>query len=335
MAEGEWIIMIQKNDAINYLNTGRNYIVNRFPFLKNKSFRLDKSLETGRGYTNNDAYGVHGIRIGVKEIVDCESQYISDFTFMKAFVSEFHEGYGHCDLIQNGFEKSDDLYSVIALNHYACLSSNSYYNGKNLNNYFHQSHEIAAQYLGIKSCYEFSKNLFGEEKAKQLICDYVNERIRLHSEFVDFKNGKPYESVQSILDEFNHTFNKSIHKHKEFDTKVALREPSSFGYYFHNHPNEVNSKLVSLRRDGIIQDVMMTSIYLHEEDPNDILRNRVPVFGNKNLYIGRAFDFGNDMKKHFRGKIFDLAELTPTDRFLQDDEVSDNVQKSDDEDQPQ
>lgn len=189
-----------------------------------------------------------------------------------ALVSGMHEIMGHCKQINVCFHQNNSVSKVVALNRFACKASDTYYYGKGLSAYYKQPYEIVAQYAGIYHSYAGLKARFGSNQANDMICNYVNDRISKGSEFISYRQGKPYTDVKSILDEFQSTFEHRVYEHRALDRTVAMQEPSAYASYFSKNPNVGQQTYVSLCRNGVKQDLMLTSIYLREEDKNDRLR---------------------------------------------------------------
>ena len=238
--------------------------------------KFDDSESVFNGSIEDDLDVIPHLSVGSLEIEHALNDNVSDLDMTAAVVTEFHEILGHGSQILNEFRSGDTLSKVLAMNHFACKSSANYEYGERLASYYKQPKEIAAQYVGLYHTREFLGNVFGGEKANEMVCEYVNYRIKHDSEFIGFRKGKPYENVDDILDEFQHVFEKRVYEHRPLDREAAMQEPSPYADYFKSHEQPMQQTYVSLCRNGVKQDLMMTSIYLYQEDKNDRLRSMYP-----------------------------------------------------------
>ena len=151
---------------------------------------LDSDLEVGMGsFSEKNCV----VGVGIKEFREHPYDEFSDYKVTEGIVSLFHEVCGHG--LQNivEFRKTTDTSRVLARSDYACNASEKYYgyvydpvtiDGVNYvrqrmtKQYFDHPHELAAEYAGIKMGYSFLSSVYDKEKANEMICGYVNERVK-------------------------------------------------------------------------------------------------------------------------------------------------------------
>lgn len=293
---------MRSSDANNYWLLAKKYLYNRYSFLSSNTLVLDTTglYSFGSGSTIDDDQG-RIMRVFVGCVNNDVDGSISDYDFMKPLVGMFHEVSGHCCQIEYQFHGGDKLSQVLAANHYACKTCDEYYMGnrerKGYLNYWFQPKEIAAQYAGIDNAYVFCKYIFGEERANNLICNYVNNRISEGTEFIGFKGkNERYMNVNDILDAFDDVFQKSIHRHRVFDhVKAVIELYSEYGSYVRKHMDMfttmfgmVNVSPVGRERDGAYQDVLMASVYLQERESHGLWR--LKALSSQRDVLDRAFE---------------------------------------------
>lgn len=275
-------MILKKEDAISKLNVAYQVLLNTTNGLSSENFYLDDNVELGQGSCAFDNYGqVKHCYVGIKELVEKpDDSDISNFEFMLPFVGMFHEVCGHVYQYRYEYMKDTSLAKILCMNSLASAVAKGRTDdsvsifGKG--SYWHQINEIAAQYAGIKNAYEYLK-MDMPDKAESLICEYVNTRIKNHSEFIDFKNGKPYKNVDDILFAFNDKFNKEVYKHRHVDLTATYADPTLplSVYMAVKHGTKGKEDLwIKFELNGVSQDKMLTYIYLREEDSNEYLQQR-------------------------------------------------------------
>ena len=218
-----------------------------------------------------DEYGI--VTDAVVGIRECVSSDRLPYLYMTAgIVSIMHETMGHCNQILNMFHETDSLSKALAMNHFACKASDEYQYGKNGRQYFRQPKEIAAQYVGIKCGYDVLTDAYGNQEANRMICDYVNYRIRQNSEFIGFRQTKPYTTVDDILKAFQNVFEKRVYEHRSLSGTRAKEELSPYAFFFSENNMPSCRSYLSRCMNGAKQDLMLASIYFYQEDKNDRYR---------------------------------------------------------------
>ena len=176
-------------EAFSLMRRGANSLPLRF-YKNVYSIMFDDKMKVGSGFfsENEDV-----VKIGIKEFAEHPNDEFSDYKVTEGIVSLFHEVCGHG--LQNivEFRKTTDTSRVLARSDYACNASEKYYgyvydpvtiDGVNYvrqrmtKQYFDHPHELAAEYAGIKMGYSFLSSVYDKEKANEMICGYVNERVK-------------------------------------------------------------------------------------------------------------------------------------------------------------
>lgn len=188
---------------------------------KNVAFELADDMTVHKSIVRDEC-DVTVVYAGVREFVEQSNENVNDFEFTMALVGLYHEKQ-HVDHKLKLFHERNIDARCLAVNYYADASSPSYYDA----NYWHNPREVDAQRTGVMSAYIHCSKLFGEFEANRLICNYVNERIARDSEFIGYKDGKPYDNIDDIVDAFDEAFQHAKHCHREYnpdDAKVVLQK---------------------------------------------------------------------------------------------------------------
>lgn len=249
---------------------------------------IDKNSSVSNTVTDDSPYSI-SFNICMKEFSDDLNKDWPVEQAMVPIVGLFHEVCGHGGQIKREFSKNSELSKVLALNHYACKASNSYYgivNGDVTRQYYSQPKEIAAQYMGIKCAYKFLSQEYSEAEANDMLCKYVNYRMKNDSECI--ATGKRYTNIDDVLSDFDKEFKKQIYAHR----KYTLNDNYDM-LALYSKSRDLGSKLkirVASCQNGMKQDWMMASIYLDETDKNDRIKTK-PVFKNINMSVSEAFGY--------------------------------------------
>lgn len=199
-------------------------------------------------------------------------KYIPDQQFVTAICAIHHEA-AHCYRATVTYQQAEPTQNDIDLtiNHISKIGNPYYYlqNG----NYFINPNEIDAEYHGIKWTYQYLKNEFPnltDRDCENLTLDYVNHCIADFSYWIPSDHGKPYASLDTVYQSFQHAYNHS---------KTAQRWYFC-GAYRHTHDEAMNFMLEPKHRfffdtfldhpHGIPQDKAIASIVclLHPECQN-------------------------------------------------------------------
>ena len=136
--------------------------------------------------------------------------------------------------------------------------------------HFEHPHEIATQYAGIYCSYQFLCREYSTKDVSDMICDYVNERIELKSEFG--LSDKKYTSVETILDDMNKAFRQSVSQHREYEH--SKRNPDMLVQLARRQKNPDIVTKVERCGNGLRQDFMMAAVYLKVVDKTRVLQNQ-------------------------------------------------------------
>lgn len=217
--------------------------------------------------------GKYIFKIGTRELEQSRTAEFLIEDAMHPVIGLFHEVYGHGGQQHYEFQKDTSLSEILALNHYACHSSWNYYGfpeGKIEDQYFKQPHEIAAQYVGIFYAYQFLSKEYSERDANEMICSYVNGRIKINSEFIEGK--KEYKKVQAVLEDMDETFRRSIFKHRNYEH--SRENPDLLVAFSDLIQNQGLITRVEKCVNGLKQDHMMAAVYMKYKDVSGLLRRQ-------------------------------------------------------------
>lgn len=187
-------------------------------------------------------------------------------------------------------------------------------------NYWMNPREIDAQYAGILGAYDYCEAQFGHDEAERLLCDYQNTRIRngkkvnglFHRhrkpDYLDFQNGKPYESSDEIFDAMDVELEKSFHAHRIYDIKSAAKNPvQNRSVLFFQKNAKISHEMDYLKcftscQDGYLQDKMLTAIFLSDPEYHRYYQSRFESIADMDLSIETVF---HDAMRLERGRELD------------------------------
>lgn len=185
-----------------------------------------------------------------------------------------------------------NLSKVLALNSFACESSDYYYFGKGVvssKSYWNQPYEIAAQYAGIRSAYSFLEMQYGSKDANHMICDYQNYRVSTGYSFV--RRLLPYHDVSDILSDLNRKFQKCANIHRNYDVSELLELPygpsNSVFQYASFRQNSYYTNCMQYCPYGLKQDSMLIASHLRVSGERQFLKQ--PVFRDLDLDVDIVF----------------------------------------------
>lgn len=294
---------VTKGYANFVLDKARAFLLKKYDFLDEKHFWLDKDKSIGDGGTYIDDYGcLKRVYVGTSQLQGDVDENVPAEAMMIPLAGLFHEVCGHCNQFYGQFFKGGDLARVLAYSHYACECSYAYYNVNDFDKYRQHPHEIAAQYSGVKACYEFCSAVYGEVKANDLMCCYLNFRVKNDSEFV--VTDKKYVFVNEFLDDISNQFEQSLHRRRSFPLTGVLCMDVLQDYVNADMNRVSNLQKIHRCKDGFLQDQMLTAIYLQVEDKNGWLEDNLEVFRQNHLSFDGLFKFSVFRKKE---KLCDMS----------------------------
>lgn len=247
-------------------------------------------FDPGRTVNDSSTNWVDGrvdFNIGIKELVECPDREYSTAEAMVPIVGFFHEVCGHGGQFLMEFNKKCPLSEVLAVNYVACKGSPYYYgffNGKAYPWHFKHPHEIAAQYIGIKSAYAFlSDEWKNGDDALDALSEYVRYRAELGCEFV--KPRKEYENVDAMLSDFNDAFYRGVFSHHEYDMTKASVDALHIFAAKRSKPTHLTS--VERCLGGRKQDRMMAIAFLDVFDGRGEFAS-IPALSSVDLHSDEA-----------------------------------------------
>lgn len=245
-----------------------------------------------------------------------------------------HETFGHAIQCSQVHFDNTDLAKVLALNYYACQGSCAYYGFRPLyngeegtedeekligNRYWNQPHEIAAQYAGIKSAYWLVSNKYGDTEAENMLCEYVNHRIELDSEFIKPRRlFRGYYSLDQVYDAFEKKFQQSMKNPREYT--LASDFASDFKGYLgiKVFADGRGSLLNAVRsKNPVMQDIAMAYAHYHMRRYDAWIMDEISCFENFKFddYSARTF-MDNAIQQHLADIKRQKARLEQLDDYI-------------------
>lgn len=254
---------------------------------------FDTSMSMLDARHQNKSY-IQEFTIGVRELLVTSTAEYPMKEAMIPIVNLFHEVLGHGGQLEREFNRNMPISKVLALNYYACQGSNYYYEGFgpfDSTQYWNQPHEIAAQYIGIKSAYCYLSQKWGQEMATEAICAYESFRQDNKCAFLD--NTKRYTDVENILTDLNEKFQKCVYMNRHYSHMAAKRFPADSLLHLAVMKNDFSYiNRVERCHNGLKLDWMMTSAYVWHRDYNHVIREK-PVFADMILDPDEVFRYWN------------------------------------------
>lgn len=287
----------------------------------------------GAGHTvyDDDDDSISVIEIGSMGLEGIRDVDVEVSEVMLCVVAAFHEVCGHALQHDRIFDMDTDLASILALNHYACISSKYYYGLRGACNksafgnhpiqqYYEQPIEIAAQYMGLRSAYSWLSGQFGNDDALTMVKDYLEYRISHHSECLSEVDED--WTMEDILDAFDVKFRESIHKHRDYGNGKNKNDDLS------KSPMASYGRMVAVMPDGLKQDWMLASVSVGRmENRNDVLLRK--AFSRLDMNPANAFGLFSKPRVKSRG--VSLRQLDPELDLLLDDAKPENQYEAGDE----
>ncbi len=236
---------------------------------------LSKDDSIGSGFS--DGVCPDDIVIGVNGISNNVFP-VNERKFISALVAIYHE-IRHVEQYYNLRHQDTDFGKQLAISHKAFVANPSYAE----DNYPYNPCEIDAERFGVTKAYEFCVSNFGEQKANDLLCKYVNFSVKHNISFVYPYNKVKYTDIIDILDDFDEAYDRSIHHTRSYDinkglikhdiTALFLMQNLSYKHYFKSE------------QDGQLQDKQMAVVAMYWAGYSD---DRIPVL--ENLSFSSVFD---------------------------------------------
>ena len=281
------------------------------PYFGSISLDFNETVMLGHTFDNGSSPLIFSI--GVREIVESPSEKVPIGKAMVPIVNLFHEVCGHGGQLLEEFQKTNALSLTLAMNYYACFSSSCYYgfdtHDRVCSRYFHQPHEVAAQYMGIKSAFDYLCSVVDKDMAEYMMLSYVDYRLKNQSEFID---AMPQErTVESVLNAFSDRYVRDVYRQREYDVMSGFDMKSNLfakverGSKFAEHQDFLHlySDSVGVRslpgrvkacKSGFKQDAMMVSAFLVCDKGLRECVLSLPVFEGSNMNPANIFkQFGH------------------------------------------
>ena len=240
----------------------------------------------------DDRFGER-ISVGIKEFISDLSGKMPMGKALVPVVGLYHEVCGHGGQTCLQFQKTDDLSLSLALNKYACSCSSYYYEGFGADKskqYWNQPYEIAAQYMGILTVYQFLSTRYDDNTANKMICAYENYRMSTGHSFV--KRFLPYRDASDILCDLNAKFQDVVLKHREYSVRDIRRFPNKDADSVYQYASILNRmdyvQSVEQCLNGLKQDAMVLACGIRFCGNRSFLRQ--PVVQKIDLDIDTVFE---------------------------------------------
>lgn len=289
---------------------------------------FDKVEHTGTGTTELNFDGSLHYEVGVKEITQNPRKLFPIQEALAPVVSCFHEVCGHGGQWRHETLKNQPLSKALLLNDMACQTSPEFYGIDPLYReptprYFRQSHEIAAQYMGLKMTQKFLTAVYDNHTAERLLCEYTNLRLASGNEFISFPNNykmeeskdgrKPYQkptepftSMKQIYVQFQKDFIKQVFAPADYKTTKASNDLVSEYIHTRKWPWERAwaGKQINRTGDRLTQAYLLAGVWLKEYGD---------VFAMRELPVFRDMNFPRNLPEHPKERELDLTLLTEDD----------------------
>lgn len=301
------------------MEVAKSRLSQSFGYIK---FRPDMSVNEAE--FKDSLGGEYGFNIGTKELMSSPDTDLPIGQAMVPLVNLFHEVCGHGGQLCREFNKSTPLSLSLALNYYACKSSTCYYgiddDGDAHPRYFKHGHEIAAQYMAIKSAYSFLESTVGQAKAEYMMLSYVDYRVKLGSEFISSTSG--VKCVDDVLDKFNRQYGVCVFDHHTYEPELSRTD------YLHQFSRAVNldrlPSFVASCHNGFKQDAMMASALFRVSSDYARYGLKQPVFESVDMRPAAVFRIFSREPPKPRKKELDLSALDTYDDLVVGNKTDDD-----------
>ena len=218
---------------------------------------FDPDMLAGKG--DSDGEKPERLIIGTKGVYTGSSSLVDERTFMRALVAIYHE-IRHADQAVIIERQNDALGREIGLSRIAKLY-NPHYTDQN---YYINPREVDAEREGMFGAYGFCIDNFGEDKANQMLCDYVNDRIsivpKLDVSFIHPERGCRYHDAMDIFRDMDKAYDRSIHACRKYDVQEGLKVNDQIARFLTEQPQYRG--LFLSESDGQRQDRMSAAVAL-------------------------------------------------------------------------
>ena len=262
---------VTKSNAFRYFNKMRADCAKQ---CNGQAVRFNKSEVAGSGKISGEhpdrlEVGVRGFNENSKS-----SWRVNRVKFTAVLVAIPHES-RHYMQWSTISRQNDKLGKIMCVSNNASLLNPVYYD----KNYFWDPREVDAERYGINKAYHFCADYFGEEVANDMICDYVNVRIRKRISFIRPEYGKKYDSVKDILVDFDKAFEDSLMHERVYDFKEGLKKHEPLAVILNGDVFKKDKKAFSDEKCGLIQDMVAAAITMSQYE-NDSSFIHHPAFFN-------------------------------------------------------
>lgn len=255
------------------------------------SLEHDDSMSVQNGVTrgslsNTISNGLSSVVIGLEEFSKNPNYPVDSFHLVSALVAIYHEK-SHVDRYISYYNNNDPVTKAMALSYMSC-TGNSGYRGQR---YWSDPCEISAQLDGILGAYDVLCDMFGNEKANKLICNYQNIRLSAGYDYVVPSNDKfPYQSIRDILDDFDTTFRDSLHKQRIYDIFADNSKKDVAANKFSGSAGSKYYDIFLKEPDGVRQDIMVTSICFGSSRGLPVVKYAMKSVAHVDFSLGKAFE---------------------------------------------
>lgn len=242
--------IVSNKTAFAYLDDIADDYRKKHPF---GSLEFSSALKAGCG--KSGGFHPEDLVVGIGGLSKESRLPVDEQRFVRALVAEYHEIHHarqYCEIQHEDTTKGRDL-SVV----WMATRNNPFYAGLN---YLKDPREIDAEREGMLNAYVFCAAHFGEEKSDDLLCQYVNKRIRENVSFIYPANGRYYRDVADIFHDIDAAYDRSIFVHRKYDVRKGLTANDQIAEFLDQQPRYKDTFLNE--PDGHKQDRMAAAVAL-------------------------------------------------------------------------
>lgn len=181
---------------------------------------------------------------------------ISESDVVQVVVSSFHEcrhGMMFASMKSGQLDDAEHFEAV----HLACYDNDAYLR----HNWISLISEVDAERYGIQEAGLFLADYFGDEKASNLLLQYVNSRICDSDYFILYPEGKSrFDEIGDVFNAFDEAYERAKHAHREY---VLPKCKDVFQNFMYGEMSDEARAKFFAEQDGFQQDKMVAAVTLY------------------------------------------------------------------------